>query len=61
MQDLLGMSATLRRENPNEERINIPADPKHYWRYRMHIPLEDLINESEFTSELKEHVLKSGR
>ncbi|MCW3105952.1 MAG: 4-alpha-glucanotransferase, partial [Segetibacter sp.] len=61
LQDLLGISAALRRENPNEERINIPADPKHYWRYRMHMSLEDLINESEFTSELKGHVLKSGR
>ncbi|MCW3114715.1 MAG: 4-alpha-glucanotransferase [Segetibacter sp.] len=61
LQDLLGMSATLRRENPNEERINIPANPKHYWRYRMHIPLEQLVNEDEFISELKLHVVKSGR
>ncbi|MCW3079814.1 4-alpha-glucanotransferase [Segetibacter sp.] len=61
LQDLLGMSATLRRENPNEERINVPANPRHYWRYRMHISLEQLINETEFISELKGHVAKSGR
>lgn len=61
LQDLLGISASLRRENPHEERINIPADPKHYWRYRMHITLEQLINESEFTNELKSYVLQSGR
>ncbi|GEO11358.1 4-alpha-glucanotransferase [Segetibacter aerophilus] len=61
LQDLLGISAQLRRENPHEERINIPADPNHYWRYRMHIPLEQLINETEFISELNVHVAKSGR
>ena len=61
LQDLLGMSATLRRENPNEERINIPANPKHYWRYRMHITLEQLINETEFTTDLRAQVLQSGR
>jgi 4-alpha-glucanotransferase len=61
LQDLLGINATLRRENPHEERINIPADSKHYWRYRMHLTLEQLINESEFTNELKTYVGQSGR
>ncbi|MGI8633882.1 MAG: 4-alpha-glucanotransferase [Segetibacter sp.] len=61
LQDLLGMSAALRRENPNEERINIPADSKHYWRYRMHISLEQLLNEKEFTDDFHSQVLKSGR
>ena len=35
LQDMLGMDATLRRKNPHDERINIPANPKHYWRYRI--------------------------
>lgn len=61
LQDILGMSATLRRENPMEERINIPADPKHYWRYRMHIGLEELIKATDFNEELKNHVVQSGR
>jgi len=61
LQDLLGMSETIRRENPHEERINIPSDPKHYWRYRMHINLEDLIKEKEFNNELKTKVKESGR
>ena len=43
LQDLLGMNGKIRRENPHDERINVPANPKHYWRYRMHILLEDLI------------------
>ena len=61
LQDILGTSETLRRENPNEERINNPANPKHYWRYRMHIPLEELIKENEFNQELKGYVEHSGR
>ncbi|MCX6317139.1 MAG: 4-alpha-glucanotransferase [Bacteroidetes bacterium] len=61
LQDLLGMSDTLRREKPQEERINDPANPKHYWQYRMHIPLEDLINESDFNEELRGYVENSGR
>ena len=27
LQDLLGMDEGLRREDPDEERINVPADP----------------------------------
>jgi 4-alpha-glucanotransferase len=61
LQDLLGMSDTLRRENPHEERINQPADPKHYWRYRMHVPLEQLLKETAFNHELKDYIHNSGR
>jgi 4-alpha-glucanotransferase len=61
LQDLLGMNETIRRENPNEERINIPANPQHYWRYRMHITLEELLKQKEFNEELKGYVVHSGR
>ncbi|WP_346236796.1 4-alpha-glucanotransferase [Niabella insulamsoli] len=61
LQDLLGMSASLRHDNPDEERINVPANPQHYWRYRMHISLEQLIKEKSFNEELKGYVQHSGR
>ncbi len=61
MQDILGMSETLRRENPQEERINDPANPKNYWQYRLHISLEDLIKEKAFNEELGGYVAHSGR
>ncbi|WP_205509780.1 4-alpha-glucanotransferase [Longitalea arenae] len=61
LQDLLGMNETLRRANPQEERINIPAIPKHYWRYRMHITLEQLLKEKEFNTELEEYIKDAGR
>jgi 4-alpha-glucanotransferase len=61
LQDILGMNEKIRRENPNEERINIPAIPKYYWRYRMHLTLEDLLKQKEFNDELKGYVVNSGR
>lgn len=60
LQDILGMS-DFRRENPQEERINIPADPDHYWKYRMHIQLEDLIKATDFNTELHNCIKASGR
>jgi 4-alpha-glucanotransferase len=61
LQDLMSIDEKLRRENPNDERINIPANPRHYWRYRMHIGLEALMQAAEFNEELKGFVQLSGR
>ena len=61
LQDLLGMSEKLRNEKPHDERINIPADPNHYWKYRMHFNLEHLLKEKEFNAELNDLVVESGR
>lgn len=61
LQDLLGMNALLRRQDPNDERINIPANPKHYWQYRMHLTLEELAVANEFNAELKGYLQASGR
>lgn len=61
LQDILGMSENLRREKPQEERINDPANPRNYWRYRMHLTLEELIKQKEFNEELRGYVEHSGR
>jgi 4-alpha-glucanotransferase len=61
LQDLLGGDEQLRFGNPGDERINIPSNPKHYWRYRMHISLEQLMKEKAFNQDLKEHIKVSGR
>jgi 4-alpha-glucanotransferase len=61
LQDILGMSESIRRDNFEEERINIPANSKHYWRYRMHITLEQLLKEKEFNAEVKEYIEAAGR
>ncbi len=61
LQDLLAMNAELRRENPHEERINVPANPDHIWNYRMHINIEDLMLETNFNKLIKKLIHGSGR
>ena len=61
LQDILGIDDIIRVENPNEERINVPANPNHYWQYRMHLKLEDLIEAIEFNKNFKESIELSGR
>jgi 4-alpha-glucanotransferase len=61
LQDLLGMDETIRRDNFEEERINIPANPKHYWQYRMHLPLEELLQADPFNNALYEMITGAGR
>jgi len=61
LQDIMGSSDTLRRQNPNDERINVPAIPKHYWKYRMHLTLEDLLKQTTFNEEFKKDITSSGR
>lgn len=60
-QDLIGMSPELRRENPNEERINVPSNSLFSWRYRMHISLETLLKSDDFNDLLKNMIKQSGR
>lgn len=61
LQDLLGMDAKLRRADPAAERINVPAEAGFYWRYRMHLTLEQLMAADHFNQELKESIRSSGR
>jgi 4-alpha-glucanotransferase len=61
LQDLLAMDAELRREKPEEERINVPANPTHYWRYRMHLTIEQLLEAKVFNESVKNMVDISGR
>ena len=53
LQDWLSINGNIRRENPNEERINIPAVAQHYWQYRMHLTLEELLQAEELNGEIK--------
>lgn len=61
LQELLGMDESLRRADPAAERINVPAIAGFYWRYRMHVTLEQLQAADAFNRELNRCVIKSGR
>ena len=52
LQDWLSMDEDIRNKNENNERINIPANPRHYWKYRMHLNLEDLINADKINEKI---------
>ena len=61
LQDWLAVDERLRLPDANAERVNIPANPRHYWRYRMHLNLEDLLAADAFNSNIKELITQSGR
>ncbi|MBQ4287478.1 MAG: 4-alpha-glucanotransferase [Bacteroidales bacterium] len=62
LQDWLSTDAGLAYAgNPADERINDPSVPRHYWRWRMHITLEDLLSASDFNSRLRTAIRESGR
>ena len=61
LQDWFAIDEKLRLEDANAERINIPANPRHYWRYRMHLNIEDLIANKEYNDNIKELIQHTGR
>ncbi|WP_020530494.1 4-alpha-glucanotransferase [Flexithrix dorotheae] len=61
IQDLLAISAELRRKNHLKEQINVPSNPKHYWKYRFHLNLEELIQQDGFNLAIKRMVSGSDR
>lgn len=61
LQDWLAIDQQLRLPDANAERINIPANPRHYWRYRMHLTLEQLIGAKEFNEKVSTLISSSNR
>jgi len=61
LQDWLSMDGDIRRANPADEVINVPANPRHYWRYRMHLTVEKLMADNEFNTRLRDMIYNSGR
>ena len=62
IQDWLSIDKDLRYQgDPHFERINVPAESRHYWRYRMHISLEKLLTDDLFAGKIRSLVRNSGR
>jgi 4-alpha-glucanotransferase len=61
IQDLLGMDENLRLPDARDERINNPGNPNHYWRYRLHLSLEELVSQTGFSQFLRDQIEASGR
>ena len=61
LQDWLAIDERLRHPRPEEERINVPAESRHYWRYRMHLDIEQLVAAEDFRRRLRTLIEGSGR
>lgn len=61
MQDLMALRDTYLTRPANEETINDPTNPRHYWRFRMHVRLEDLLSDSALITSLQQMLLASAR
>ncbi len=61
LQDWLSIDEQLRLPDADAERINIPANPRHYWRYRMHMTIEQLQAATGFNAEVTKLISRSGR
>ena len=61
LQDWLSIDEQLRLSDENAERINIPANPRHYWRYRMHLTIEQLIQSDDFNREVQILIKQGNR
>ena len=60
-QDWMAMDERLRFPSPDGERINVPSNRDHVWNYRMHIPLEQMLEERTFNDEVRRMIAESGR
>ncbi len=60
-QDWLAIDAVLRRQHPESERINIPSNPRHYWRYRMHLTIGQLKACTYLTASIRSLIQRTGR
>ncbi|KAL0316723.1 UNVERIFIED_CONTAM: 4-alpha-glucanotransferase DPE2 [Sesamum radiatum] len=61
LQDLLALKDKYTTRPAAEETINDPTNPKHYWRYRVHVTVESLLEDKELISSINGLVHGSGR
>ena len=61
LQDWLALSEELRSDDIERERINIPAVAHHYWRYRIHLTLEELLSASDCNERVAKLIKEGNR
>jgi 4-alpha-glucanotransferase len=61
IQDLLAIDEQIRQADPHAERINEPSNPHHYWRFRLHLSNEQLMQQKGWTERLRGMLEDTGR
>ncbi|MDR2389618.1 MAG: 4-alpha-glucanotransferase [Tannerellaceae bacterium] len=61
LQDWLAADDRLKRKDGHAERINVPANATHYWRYRMHVTIEELLEADSLNEKIISLIRNNGR
>ena len=61
LQDWMSIDDDWRTPDVQSERINVPANPRHYWRYRMHLTLEQLMKADSLNNKIKDLIANASR
>ncbi|WP_431437167.1 4-alpha-glucanotransferase [Chitinophaga caseinilytica] len=62
LQDWLSLDDSLPHpDDPSQERINVPAILPWYWRYRMPLPLESLLEATSLRDRVHRLISEAGR
>lgn len=61
LQDWMSIDEEIRLPEAKEERINIPSNPRHYWRYRMHLTIEELLDRQDWNQLIRKMIKESRR
>ncbi len=61
LQDWLAIDQDMRNPDANTERINDPANPHHYWRWRMHLTIENLKASTRLNENIQAMIESNGR
>ncbi|ELP89456.1 hypothetical protein EIN_390810 [Entamoeba invadens IP1] len=62
LQDILSLRLKyIEGRDPKLEQINDPSNPIHYWRYRCHVDLDDILSDYELNTLLSGTIFASGR
>ncbi len=54
LQDWLAIDGEIRLADQHAERINQPDNPRHFWCYRMHLKVEDLLKADSFNQKVRD-------
>ncbi|MCI2082799.1 MAG: 4-alpha-glucanotransferase [Bacteroidales bacterium] len=61
LQDWMSIDASSTFGDPKDERINVPAEVHHYWKFRMPVTLEELTENKALGDKMKKLITDCGR
>ncbi|MBQ0136738.1 MAG: 4-alpha-glucanotransferase [Bacteroidales bacterium] len=54
LQDWLAVDGNVRIQDAHADRINLPSNPRHFWNYRMHLSIEDLMKKKDLNAKIRQ-------